>query len=482
MENLAAREPVRLGFQGVRPIFEQAEGLHDLTAGLSVVAGGGPDDPLVMFEEHGTGEICRYFEVQPHAVLAPGLNPAIASPRLRKQLGDEDTRSVWFAVRGIFGQEDPVYVNQVVAQLRQDVGSGGLVPFVEISRRFQRRTALIRILAAARAQPNRPLSEIARGPHPLDHHAGGAHIFASYLYEPLVLMGSPFTRGFVAGRAIQESSQAALLVFMGGTREGEVLKDADVTWSSIYENDLPNLRALDPKGTTWMRHTNHHILKIDASQLLRWWTHRLNILLTEATDLGRYRKHDASLDAGRAYRELRTLERVIANCVRIQARPTDHLARVALGYEFFDLLPNLVSPHPSAPNVWDRLANPANAQRILDDAFKTAPADIKRCLGARTKAVLAKFRDETLEHVVAGHRSGNKVIVGGKPYTCDTFIAQLFHQLRNTHHGYELDTQVKRDLVTAHTGHISEAFPELVVLYTIALVSDPQSVFSGPWF
>ncbi len=96
--------------------------------------------------------------------------------------------------------------------------------------------------------------------------------------------------------------------------------------------------------------------------------------------------------------------------------------------------------------------------------------------------MLTKLSDETLEHVVPGLMSGRRIIVGGKPYARDVFIAQLFHQLRNTHHGYELDGPAKNDLLTAHTGHISEAFPELVVLYTIALISDSRNALDGGWF
>jgi hypothetical protein len=178
-------------------VFEQAKGLHDEAAGLSVVVGGKGTDPLVMFEEHGTDQVCQYFVEQRNGILAPGLQPKIHSPELRELVGDEDTRRNWFAIRGIFGQEDPAYVNTIVEQLRKESSNGGLASFVEVARRLQRRTTVVRMLASAQAQPARPLSEIAGSPHPLDHHAGGAHVFVSYLYEPLLLMGSPFSRGFV---------------------------------------------------------------------------------------------------------------------------------------------------------------------------------------------------------------------------------------------------------------------------------------------
>jgi hypothetical protein len=40
----------------------------------------------------------------------------------------------------------------------------------------------------------------------------------------------------------------------------------------------------------------------------------------------------------------------------------------------------------------------------------------------------------------------------------------------------------KRELLNLHTGHISQAFPELVVLYVPAILADPQVALAGSWF
>jgi hypothetical protein len=52
------------------------------------------------------------------------------------------------------------------------------------------------------------------------------------------------------------------------------------------------------------------------------------------------------------------------------------------------------------------------------------------------------FRSETLEHVMPGRVDGSKVRIGaeqGSMLQSDAFIGKLFHQLRNSHHGYELE-------------------------------------------
>jgi hypothetical protein len=126
---------------------------------------------------------------------------------------------------------------------------------------------------------------------------------------PLVLLTSPFTRELVAARGIEEIGQTVLLVMMSPRDQAAVLRDAQVTWTQVYEDSLPDLRKLDGTGTTWLRQTNHALGKIAAPVLLAWWTERLNALFTKATDLGRYRRADGILDAGNAYRELRSLGR-----------------------------------------------------------------------------------------------------------------------------------------------------------------------------
>lgn len=465
---------------GGQSIYDQAKGLHEDAAGLIAIPGGPADDPLLMFEEHGMDQTCRYFDLRPTWSLTPGLHPDENTPQLRSMVGDPDIRRNWFALRHIFTQEDPVYANEIIASLRTEIGSGGLAPLVAVSRRFQRRWTVVRMLASAQTQPDQPLPNFVGASHALDFH--GNAIYRTYVYEPLVLLGSPITRGFVTGRGIQETSETVLFVLMAGVGDGRLIKEDEVTWSTLYEADLPALRDLDSAGTKWMAETNRAVHDIDATTLLTWWTRNVNVLFTEATDLGRYRQQDGLLNAGRAHRELLTLERVIANCIRIQARPADHLTRVGLAYEFFDLLPSLISPHVEPPHVWGQLANPANAKRILDRAFVDSPESIRKYFRKRTNAVLKKFSEETLAHVVGDLASGSKVDVGGTPYANDTYIAQLLHQFRNTHHGYELDDPRKIALLTSHDGHVTEAFPELVVLYTIALITAGPTALDGDWF
>jgi hypothetical protein len=159
--------------------------------------------------------------------------------------------------------------------------------------------------------------------------------------------------------------------------------------------------------------------------------------------------------------------------------------RVGLAFEFFDLLPNILDRQVSVDHIWERLANPKTASKILNAAFASTPAEIRRMLRKRTDEVLSVLRRETLEHIMPGRRAKGKVTLGtgGRPpLQEDVFIAKLLHQLRNTHHGYELEEPSQRDLINIHTGHISQAFPELVVLYVIAILAQSDEALAGNWF
>jgi hypothetical protein len=262
------------------------------------------------------------------------------------------------------------------------------------------------------------------------------------------------------------------------------LRDGDVEWADIYS--LSSMyRNVDQASVDWLMDVNHPAARLPPDELLRWWTDQLNALLTEVTDLGRYRTDAGLFDARNAYREIRTLDRVFINCAWIQAHPEDHIGRTALGFEFFDLLPTLLDRKVKAKRVFETLLNPAKAQSILEAAFTGAPDSIRDHLVTRAHAVTAQLRDETLDTVIPGREAGGGVLVGDKaadPVATDEYVAKLYHQLRNTHHGYELDAQAKRDLLDSHTGHIAVGFPELSVLYTLALAADPQRALSGEWF
>ncbi len=103
--------------------------------------------------------------------------------------------------------------------------------------------------------------------------------------------------------------------------------------------------------------------------------------------------------------------------------------------------------------------------KTLTVAFADAPEPIKSVLTERAIKVTSKLREETIQAVVPGRFVKCAVRVGHKrkPINKDPYVAKILHQLRNTHHGYELQEKAQRDLLDTHTGHISVAFPELVV-------------------
>jgi hypothetical protein len=381
--------------------------------------------------------------------------------------------------------DSPARVNAMLTALRNEIGPArGGAFIVRNSKRLERRRAMIRVQHAAQAQPDRALDVLlADKQQPLEEHSAGDGGVHHYLYTPVVLLSSPFVRGFTASRIVAEAGESYSLIVLYPPGHSASRDVDEANWTHVFHEGLPPLRDVKLASLKWVKETNAPASELPARTLVQWWTDRLNALYTEATDLGRYRAADGLLDARNAYRELKTLDRIIGNCVRIQANAEDHVGRVAAAFEFFDLLPNLLPQETDAKRIWGALGNPSLAAKTLRAAFADAPEPIKSVLTDRVNKVTAKLREETVQTVVPGRCVRGAVQVGHhrNPIQPDPYVAKLLRQLRNTHHGYELKDEAQRDLLDTHTGHISVAFPELVVLYVIAVVADPARALDGQW-
>lgn len=478
------RLPVRLGKHGSEYIFERAVGLHEDATGVAVV-GVDARDPEILFEEHGLGTRCEYFELLGDDVeLNEELGPDESRPEIAERVASDHWPTKFHALQAAFALENPSRVNEMLKTLRNEItAKGGGVFLIRTSKRLQRRKAMIRVQHAAQAQPDRPLDDLIGEPQPLEEHSAGDDGLHHYLYAPAVLLASPFVRGFTASRVISEASESYTLVVLTPPGRTAPLDRDEVTWQSVFHDALPPLRELRQADDRWVMEVNAPAAELPPRTLIRWWTDQLNELLTEATDLGRYRTDDGLLDARNAYRELRTLDRIIGNCVRIQADVQDHVGRVSAAFEFFDLLPNVLPQEVEARRIWAALGDPSAAAKTLWAAFAGVPEPIKSVLSDRAEAVTQKLGEETIQTVVPGRVIKGAVHVGHKrkPMQPNPYVAKILHQLRNTHHGYELKEQRQRDLLDTHTGHISVAFPELVVLYVLAMLADPAWALDGGW-
>lgn len=412
------------------------------------------------------------------------LGPDEGTPEIAKRVASEHWPTKLQALQAAFFLEHPAKVNTMLTTLKNEfAANGGGVFLIQTGKRLQRRKAMIRVLHAAQAQPDRSFEDLNGEAQPLEEHSPGSDSLHHHLYAPVVLLPSPFIRGFTAGRIIPEATESHALVALHAPGHTAPLDQDVPTWSKVFESGLPTLRDLGLANSRWIMELNAPAGDLPARLLVEWWTNQLNALFTEITDLGRYRDDDGVLDARNAYRELRTLDRIIGNCIRIQANTEDHVGRVAAAFEFFDLLPNLLPRKFDPKRIWAALGDPKSAAKTLNGAFADVPEPIKSVLTERVGKVTSKLRDETVQTVVPGRFVRGAVRVGHQrtPINPNPYVAKILHQLRNTHHGYELEKQVQRDLLDTHTGHISVAFPELVVLYVLAIVADPARALDGHW-
>jgi hypothetical protein len=200
-------------------------------------------------------------------------------------------------------------------------------------------------------------------------------------------------RGFTASRIVPEASETYALVALQATGNSAPWDRHEIFWQKVLHDGLPWLRDLHLADVEWIVELNSPAADIPVALLVRWWTGQLNELFTEITDLGRYRDSEGVLDARNAFRELRTLDRIIGNCVRIQANADDHVGRLAAAFEFFDLFPNLLPQEMEAKRVWSALADPKAAASTLRSAFTRVPEPIKSVLIERVDRVTSKLRD-----------------------------------------------------------------------------------------
>jgi hypothetical protein len=228
------RASVRLGQHGNGDyLYDVCLGLHDAVTGVATV--GTLPDPEIIFEEHGTGQTCEYFELLRDAQLNPELGPTESQPEIAKRVNDEDPRVQWSAITGAFAIERADKVNAMIAKLRSDLAeTGGGVLIVRASSRLQRRMAMIRVLHGAHAQPDRPLAALAGEPQPLQDHTAGGDVFAKHFYDPIVLLPSPFALGAVGVRPVQEASETYVLICTFGPDRGMLLEDGDVVWADLF--------------------------------------------------------------------------------------------------------------------------------------------------------------------------------------------------------------------------------------------------------
>jgi hypothetical protein len=278
-----------------------------------------------------------------------------------------------------------------------------------------------------------------------------------------MLLASPWALGLVASRGVQEASETYALLMSLGPGHGVRLADpSEVEWTLVFGSSQM-YRDVRLRGFDFVSDLNTAFANLDFSQLVMWWTDRLNVLLTEITDLGRYRDAQGVFDARAAYRESRTLDRLLVTATRIQLHPYEHVLRVGAAFEIFDLLPELMDRTLSPRDTWSALLDPTRALATIEDAFAEAQSEVRAS-------------------VVPGRDAGvDGIRVAGAVMPMAEYLGRLFQALRDTHHGYELTRQWKRDVLDTHTGHIPVSFPELALLYVFAFITDPQEALSGNW-
>ncbi len=161
-----------------------------------------------------SGIPCPYFELMgDDAHFNEELGPDEGTPEIAKRAASDHWPTKLQALQAAFLLEHPAKVNTMLSTLKSEFAAkAGGVFLIQTGKRLQRRKAMIRVLHAAQAQPDRSFEDLNGEAQPLEEHSPGSDSLHHYLYAPAVLLPSPFIRGFTAGRIIPEATESHTLV------------------------------------------------------------------------------------------------------------------------------------------------------------------------------------------------------------------------------------------------------------------------------
>ena len=119
------RRPVRLGKHGDEYIFKRVVSLRGDATGIAVAVVDA-NDPEILFEEHGLGQRCCYFELLGDDVqLNEDFGPTKERPEIAERVSSEHWPTKLHALQAAFALESSVNVNAMMASMKDDLVPGG---------------------------------------------------------------------------------------------------------------------------------------------------------------------------------------------------------------------------------------------------------------------------------------------------------------------------------------------------------------------
>jgi hypothetical protein len=228
--------------------------------------------------------------------------------------------------------------------------------------------------------------------------------------------------------------------------------------------------------------TGGAIPQLTAAQLeaaLTWWTERMNLFLSEVTDLANYVDRAGSYQPRRQFEVLLSVEQLGRRIQSILGNQRDRGTRLDTAFTALDMLDALSFIR------FEQACTHARAKGTLNRLEQDLPGDVADVL-----LVNARRAVDGLRQCQDGFFSPARVGAGtvrvpdkrGREQTLsiENATAQYLRVVRNAHHGFtgKADAGRPRDnaLLLAHDGDVPDGVSLLPYLYWLDLVAHPEAL------
>ena len=309
-----------------------------------------------------------------------------------------------------------------------------------------------------------------------------SRISTSDLVQPVFLLFSPAVTGFAAPWLPH-----TLALEFGAVVD--LRRPHPLSLNALYEPRVLSPPINEEGRDAWI----NSVPKATLASLLAWWVNRLDLLYGLITDPTRFSTPDGGHDSAGQLAFMLTVERVLADLRSLNASPqAPALVKLGTTFDLLDKLETLLGYGPrSRREHGDKWRSGAGFARLLDASeseplmrrgFERMPQQIARRFADRGEALFATMYAELRDGVLPARLTDDGILVGRDTQAImptNEYAGRLIRAVRNSSHGL-LDQVAGReaDVATTHTGALPDTLPDLVSLIAVALLADPERLWS----